>query len=242
MQLWHLNRAGRPRPSPTVSKLRLTLAILSIGFAIEGAIEAYTYVSRSYGLPYAGSIFILGPIVTLVGLLVLSMGRREWDDLLSRQFRHAHRTFGLSLVALIVALGLIAWYAYYRADPVSPLASWGFGAAAMAALVLTFATYVLIALHLTPPIGKVLLLVGLGWAAVVSLWIGQALAQGFGVIMLALRTRTLTDGSFNASMAGLGSYLALTYALLIIVYVDAFRRASGEFLRSRPTPVAPPVA
>jgi hypothetical protein len=174
--------------------------------------------------------------------VVLSMGRHEWNDLLSRQFRHAHRTFGLGLIALIVALGILAWYAYYRADPVSSLASWGFGGAAMAALVLGFATYVLIALHLTPPIGKVLLLLGLGWAAVVSLWIGAALAEGLGVIVLALRTRTLTDGSFNASMAGLGSYLALTYALLIIVYVDAFRKASGGLPSSPPTPVAPPAA
>jgi|GEM_PF-5397852 len=38
---------------PMVSKLRVILAVLSLGFAIEGAIGAYTYLSRSYRLPYA---------------------------------------------------------------------------------------------------------------------------------------------------------------------------------------------
>ncbi|MFA5896350.1 MAG: hypothetical protein WC985_05535 [Thermoplasmata archaeon] len=53
-----------------VSKLRLTLAILTIGFVIEGVVEAYTYLSRSYRLPYAVLIFIRGPFVTLAGILV----------------------------------------------------------------------------------------------------------------------------------------------------------------------------
>jgi uncharacterized membrane protein YidH (DUF202 family) len=225
-----------------VSKLRLTLAILSLGFVIEGAIEGYTYLSRSYRLPYAALIFILGPFVTLAGLLVLWMGRHEWNDLLSRRFRHAHRTFGFSLLALIVAVALLIWCSYGSAAPISWWVSWGFGAAVMASLLLTFATYVLIAFHLTAMVGKSLLLVALGWAAVVSFWIGQALAQDFGAIVLVLRTQTLADGPLNASIAGLESYLALTYALLTIVYIDAFRKAPAGSPRSPSTSLAPPAA
>jgi len=36
-----------------LSKLRVILAVLSLGFAIEGAIGAYTYLSRSYRFPDA---------------------------------------------------------------------------------------------------------------------------------------------------------------------------------------------
>jgi uncharacterized membrane protein YidH (DUF202 family) len=102
-----------------VSKLRLTLAILSLGFAIEGAIEAYTYLSRSYRLPYAASFFILGPLITLAGILVLWLGRHEWNDLLSRRFRHAHWAFGFSLLALIGAVALLVWCSYGSAAPIS---------------------------------------------------------------------------------------------------------------------------
>jgi len=225
-----------------VSKLRLTLAILSLGFVIEGAIEAYTYLSRSYRLPYAAFIFIVGPFVTLAGILVLWMGRHEWNDLLSRRFRHAHRTFGFSLLALLVAVALLVWCSYGSAAPISWWVSWGFGAAIMASLVLTFATYVLIALHLTAMVGKALLLVALGWAAVVSIWIGQVLAQDFGAIVLVLQTHALADGSLAASIAGVESYLAVTYALLTIAYIDAFRRVPAGSARSPSTSVAPPAA
>jgi uncharacterized membrane protein YidH (DUF202 family) len=229
-------------PLPMVSKLRLTLAILTIGFAIEGAMEAYAYVSRSYRLPYAAVIFILGPFVTLAGILVLWMGRNQWNDLLSRRFRHAHRTFGLSLVALVAGVGLLGWSSYGSAAPVSWWVSWGFGAALMASLFLSFATYVLLALHLTGWVGKALLLLALGWAAVVSFWMGQVLAQDFGAIIRDLQTRTLANGSLNATVAGFGSYFALTYALLIIAYLDAFRRVPVVSPKAAPHSVAPPAA
>lgn len=229
-------------PLPMVSKLRLTLAILTVGFVIEGTMEAYAYVSRSYRLPYAAVIFVVGPFVTLAGILVLWIGRNQWNDLLSRRFRHAHRTFGLSLVALVVGAATLVWSSYGSAAPISWWTSWVFGAALMASLFLTFATYVLLALHLTAWVGKALLLLALGWAAVVSLWMGQVLAQNFGAIIQDLQTRTLSDGSLNASVAGFGSYFALTYALLTIAYLDAFHRVPAVSLKPASPPVTPPAA
>jgi len=204
--------------------------------------EAYAYLSRSYRLPYAALIFILGPFVTLAGILVLWMGRNQWNDLLSRRFRHAHRTFGLSLIALAVGAATLVWSSYGSAAPMSWWVSWVFGAALMASLFLTFATYVLLALHLTAWVGKTLLLLALGWAGVVSFWLGQVLARDFGTIIQDLQTRTLVDGSLNASVAGFGSYFALTYALLIIAYLDAFRRVPAASRKPPSASVAPPVA
>jgi hypothetical protein len=74
LRRWSLERITRHGLSPMVSKLRLTLAILSLGFVIEGAIEAYTYLSRSYRLPYAALIFILGPFLTLAGIRIAGRG------------------------------------------------------------------------------------------------------------------------------------------------------------------------
>jgi hypothetical protein len=112
----------------------------------------------------------------------------------------------------------------------------------MASLLLTFATYVLIAFHLTAMVGRFLLLVALGWAAVVSFWIGQVLAQDFGAIVLVLQTRTLADGTLSASIAGPESYLAPTYALLIVAYIDACRRVPAGSPKPSSTSVAPPAA
>lgn len=112
----------------------------------------------------------------------------------------------------------------------------------MAALLLTFATYVLLALHLTARVGKALLLLALGWAAIVSFWIGQAFAQEFGLIVQVLQTRILTGASLNAPAAGFESYLAVTYALFVIAYLDAFRRAPVVSRRPTPASVAPPAA
>ena len=161
---------------------------------------------------------------------------------LSREFRHAHRTFGLSLVALLVGGATLVWSSYGSAAPISWWVSWVFGAALMASLFLTFATYVLLALHLTAWVGKALLILALGWAAVVSFWMGQVLAQDFGTIIQDFQTRTLADGSLNASVAGFGSYFALTYALFIIAYLDAYRRVPKVSPKAASPSVAPPAA
>jgi hypothetical protein len=213
-----------------VSKLRLTLAILLSGFVIEGAIEAYAYFNHSYQLPYASFIFILGPFVTLAGLFVLWIGRFEWDELLSRRFRHAHRSFFLNVLALALAAAPVIWYGFESSEPIVWWARWEFGAAIVASLLLTFATYVLIAFELTAVGGRALLFVAFGWASVVSFWIGQALANQFGAIVLIVQSRQLDFRSISASAATFESYLAVTYVLLTVAYLDAYHR-----VRSRPS-------
>jgi len=207
-----------------VSKLHLTLGILLSGFMIEGVIEGYTYVSRSYDLPYSALIFLLGPFVTLFGLLFLWIGRVEWNELLSKRFRHAHRTFWYSILAIALAISPALWYGYQSTEPIPSWVSWEFGAAIMLSLLLTYATYVLIAFELTGTGGKAILLLAFGWATLIAFFIAHALSQEFGRIVSIIQTRVLSVSPINESVAGFESYLSVTYLLMLIAYLDAYRR------------------
>ncbi|MCJ7562869.1 MAG: hypothetical protein MUO84_07680, partial [Thermoplasmata archaeon] len=131
------------------SKLRLTLAILLLGFVINGAVESYNYINHRYPLPFASSVFVIGPFVTLIGLIILWIGRSEWDEHLSRRFRLAERAFVLNIAAIMLAVIIVFWYGTRSATSTSSWAEWGFGAAIGAAIVLNFAIYVLVAFDLT---------------------------------------------------------------------------------------------
>jgi len=224
-----------------VTKLRLTLAILLVGFVIEGAIEAFTYLSHSYELPYSSLIFILGPFVTLSGLLVLWIGRFEWDEILSRRFRHAHRSFVLNILAIALAIVPVVWYGYKSTASIPSWVNWEFGAAIVASLFLTFATYVLIAFELTALAGRALLFVAMSWAGVVSILVGQALAHDLGTIVQIVQTRSMDFRPLSESIASYESYLAVTYALLIIAYLDAYHRVLSRTSKSSSSRQSPPV-
>lgn len=229
-----------------LSKIRLTLVLLIIGFIIEGAIGAYTLLSGSSSLPYAALILFLGPFITLAGLLVLWAGRRQWNDLISRDFRHAHRVFGLSVVALVFAVLPIGWYTYQPAAVIPWWVYWGFGAAVVFAFLLTFATYVLLAFPLTSVVGKGVLTLALAGAGVLSFLIGIAVALEFGAILLLVQTHSLAVMALNSPIAGLESYFAVVYALLIIGYLDAYRLTPPSVPNvprvTPPAPVEPPLA
>ena len=218
-----------------VSKIRVTLAILLIGFIIEGALEAYTYVNHSYPLPYASSVLVFGPLISLVGILTLWIGRRDWDQPLRLLFRLAQRAFGFNILALLLAIVPVVWYGSRSAQPIPSWVAWEFGAAIVAALLFNFVIYVLVAFELTAHSGKTLLFVAFGWACIVSFWIGSILAGKFGAIVLIVQNRTLDIAPVAASISGVESYLAATYFLLTIVYFDAFRRSRVKTAKSAST-------
>jgi len=212
------------------SRIQLTLATLLIGFLIVGPLEAFTYVNRIQQIPYASSIFIVSPMITLLGLLILYVGRFEWDEVLKRRFRHAHMAFCLDVFSLglallpVLAIAIVFFNGSSSDLSIPSWVYWEFGAAIMASLLFAFATYVLVAFELTVNYGKVLLLIAFGWAGAVSIWIGYALSQELGEIV-----RTLQDGSMqfepiSTSISEIEPYFALSYVLLAIVYIDAYHR------------------
>jgi len=215
-----------------VSKLRLTLAILFLGFVIDGTFEAYTYINHSYPLPYASSVFIIGPFVTLAGLLTLWIGRSEWDQPLSLRFRLAQEAFVLDILALVLAISPVVWYGLWSDASIPSWMNSGFGAAIVFSLLFNFAIYVLVAFGLTANFGKALLLIAFGWASVVSIWIGRALAQELGTIVLIVQNRSLDFSPVSASISGIESYFALAYFMLMIAYLDAYRRSHARARRS----------
>ena len=211
-------------PQP-LGRLRLTLAILLLGFVIDGTIELYNYINHSYPLPFASSVFVIGPFITLVGLAVLWIGRSQWDGRLNRRFRLAERAFALNIAATLLAIVLVLWYGTRVTTLIPSQAELGFGAAIVAAVVLNFVIYVLIAFDLTKEFGKALLLIALVWAIVVTIWLGQALAKELGAIVLTIQDRTFDFTPVSASIAGIESYFAVAYFLLTIAYLDAYRRS-----------------
>jgi hypothetical protein len=221
-----------------VSKLRLTLGILLLGFVIEGTFEAYTYINHSYELPFASLIFILGPFVTLAGLLVLWIGRLEWDEILRRRFRHAHVAFALNITAMVLAIVPVVWYGLWSDASIPSWVDWEFGAAIAASLLFTYATYVLVAFELTAGLSKALLFIAFGWASFVSIWIGDALSQELGTIVMIVQNRTLDISPVSESISSKESYLAVTYLLLTIAYLHAYHRSHSRAPKSPSAPVA----
>jgi hypothetical protein len=215
-----------------LGKLRLILAILLLGFVVDGTVELYNYINHSYPLPFASSVFVIGPFVTLAGLVILWIGRSEWDAHLGRRFRLAERVFVLNIMAVMLAVVVVFWYGTRSTTLIPSWAEWGFEAAIIAAIVLNFVIYVLVAFDLADVFGKALLLIALGWASVVTIWLGQALANELGTIVLAIQDRTFDFSPVSASISDIESYFAAAYFLLTIAYLDAYHRTRARAWKS----------
>ena len=224
------------------SRIQLTLATLLIGFLIVGPLEAITYVNRIQQIPYASSIFIVSPVITLLGLLVLYVGRFEWDGLLKQRFRHAHMAFCLDIISLglailpVLAIAIVFFNGSSSALSVPSWVHWEFGAAIMASLLFSFATYVLVAFELTPNYGKALLLMAFIWAGAISIWIGYALAQELGTIIRVIEDGSMQFGPVSTAISKIEPYFAVSYVLLAIVYIDAYHRLHTRAPSPPPAP------
>ena len=199
-----------------------------LGFVVDGTFELYNYINHSYPLPFASSVFVIGPFVTLTGLVILWIGRSEWDGHLTRRFRLAERVFVLNIAALMVAVVVVFWYSSRPPALIPWWAEWGFGAAIVAAIVLNFVIYVLVAFDLTGVFSKALLLISLAWASVVAIWLGEALSKELDTIVLAIQDRTFDFAPVSASISDIESYFATAYFLLVIAYLDAYHRSHAR--------------
>jgi hypothetical protein len=203
------------------TNLRISLTILSVGFAVEGGAEVYSLLTAGSFLPGASLLFLLPALVTLLGLLFLLVGRHEWDELHRARVRRAHLIFGLSVLAgVIAAVDLTVLVAY----PTIGVPLWAevvFGAAVGAFLLGTFATYAQLVFHLVTPPSKVALVAATLWALVVSVFIAHTLAADLPDLLGTIGAHSFSLDYLISPVDYLASFLCLSYFLLLGAYVDA---------------------
>jgi hypothetical protein len=203
------------------TNLRISLTILSVGFAIEGAGEAYSLLSTGALLPGTSLVFLLSTAVTLMGLLFLFLGRHEWNELHRARAARTNQIFGLSLLGGFIAVGEVAYLTVYPATGTPWWTEAIFGAALGSLILGTFVTYSYLVFHLVRSPSKVVLVAAAVWALIVSAYIGRVLAGDLPAILAAVSSRSLTVEGLVAPVDYLASYLFVSYFLLFAAYLDA---------------------
>jgi len=223
------------------TNLRISLTVLSIGFAIEGAGEAYSVLAHGALLPATSLVFFASTIVTVLGLLFLFLGRHEWNELHRSRVARTNVIFALSLLGGIVAAVEVAFLTVYPGTGSPVWAEVLFGAALGSLVLGTFVTYVHLVFHLVRLPSKVVLVASVIWAFVVAAYVGQVLGGDLPSILRAVQTRSLTVANLLAPVDYLASYLFVSYFLLLAAYVDAHAVvAAGLPARGAPGPAQGP--
>jgi hypothetical protein len=218
--------------------LRLSLTVFSIGFAVEGVGSLYSFLASGTLLPAGGFLLYLNPIFTVIGLLFLWLGRHEWGVLHRRRVTHAHRSFFLAVLFLVLAVVPIAVYTYL--EPTTSAPDWvtlEFGASVAATFLFSYVTYALIAVHLLGSGGKLAVAAALGWAAFISALLGLAVAGLFPTYIHVIRTGSVSTSGLEGPISSELSLLFVSYFLFLIAFVDAHRRIVRHGV---PPDLAPP--
>jgi uncharacterized membrane protein YidH (DUF202 family) len=220
------------------TNIRVSLTILSLGFAIEGGAELYSFASRGAYHPGVNVLFVLPTVVTLAGLLFVWVGQHEWNELHRSRVRQAHLVFGVSLLGAVVA-GAIVGVLVLSPSLGAPAWARGLFGAAVGSLVLgTFVTYTLLVFHLVPRPSQALLVGSILWALIVAGLVGAAMEGNLPAIVGLAAHRNFAVPSFLGPVDSLASYLFVSYFLLLAAYVDAHR----TILRGPPSALPSPSA
>lgn len=206
--------------------LRLSLTIFSVGFAIESGIDLYHLVTGSTQLIAGGSLFLIGAVATVLGLLFLWVGRHEWNELHRARVRHAHLTFLGVLVLGAVAVGPAA---YFGAESPNAVPAWVpplVGAAAGLALVVTVAMYVVVVLHLVGYAGKAVLGLSLIASLVPAYLLAVAIDRDLPSYLSAAGSNPPSVLAQIEPLFALFSWLFASYLFLLVAFVDAHRRVA----------------
>lgn len=203
------------------TNLRICLTVLSVGFAIEGASELYSFATPGADHADLRGLFLLPTALTLVGILFVWFGRHEWDELHRQRTRQATLIFGLSLVGGLVAALDVGFLLAYPSLGTPFWAELLFGGAVASLLAGTFVTYAYLVFHLVANPTKAALTAAMVWAFVVSVIITFTLAGDLPALLALIRSRSLTVPAFLAPVDSLVSYLFLSYFLLLAAYLEA---------------------
>lgn len=203
------------------TNLRISLTILSLGFGIEGAGEAYSLLSSGAFLPGTSLVFLASTVVTLLGLLFLFLGRHEWNEIHRARAARTNQIFGLSLAGGLIAAVEVGVLAYYPSIGTPLWAEALFGAALASLVFGTFVTYAYLVFHLVRTPSRIVLIASALWALAVSAYIGRVLAGDLPAVLAAVAARSPTVEPLLSPVDYLASYLFVSYFLLFAAYLDA---------------------
>lgn len=221
------------------TNIRISLTILSVGFAVEGGAEVYSLLSAGSFLPGTSLLFLFPAVVTLLGMLFLLIGRHQWDEIHRARIRRANLIFGLSLLAGCVAVVEVVALAAYPYLGAPLWAAVIFGAAVGAFLLGTFLTYAQLVFHLVTLPSKVALVASSLWALLVSAFIAATLAADLPSILATIGAHSFSIEYLISPVDYLASFLFLSYFLLLGAYVDAHitvARRRARWLRKMTPP------
>jgi hypothetical protein len=201
--------------------LRISLTILSIGFAIEGAGEAYTRFTPGSSAPGESLLYLFPLVLTGIGLLFVWVGREEWSAIHIVRVRTANQVFAASLLGIVVAGGLIATLLLLPSLGTPTWAELLYGAAIGSLVFGTFVTYAYLVFHLVSRIGQVVVALALAWALFISVAIGFVVANTLPSVLSIVSTQNLSVPAFVAPVDFLASALFVSYFLLLVSFIEA---------------------
>jgi uncharacterized membrane protein YidH (DUF202 family) len=203
------------------TNLRISLTVLSIGFAIEGIGELYTHFYGGGAAPGESILFVLPAVLTLLGLLFVWVGRREWNEVHLARVRTANQVFAASLLGGFVAVALVAALLTFPQWGVPGWAQAVFGAAVGSLVFGTFVTYAYLVFHLVGGAARGAVAVALIWALGVSVAVAITIAASLGTVLQMVKSESLVVPAFVTPVDAIISYLFVAYFLLLAAYIEA---------------------
>lgn len=208
--------------------IRLALLTFAIGFAVEGATEAYQFAS--YGYLHTGwiGLYYVGLATTCVGFYLMYRGRHEWNALHRDSVRRSHR-FAWSALALflgaMVAIALLALALGPSSTDRTPLILVALvGAGVALAFGNFFLGLVLLVRHLVSRWGLYLAWGAFTWSLGVAVLTGFVVGSEFPTLLSAFFTAPLSLFVAIAPLAFTMAPLFVAYGLFTVAYLDAERR------------------
>jgi hypothetical protein len=202
------------------------LTVFKVGFAAESASGFAALLSPSPALPFHGLLVVLSPAFTALGVLLLWIGRHEWNELHRTRVGHANLAFAVSLVATAMAAAPIAYLAAVGNRSPAGWLGIEFGAAVALVFATTFVTYALVAAHLVGRLGEIAMGLGLGWAALISSVIGLVLSAQVAPIAQMITQRSIALGPIVDPITLLDALLAFSYLAFFLAFADAHYRVA----------------
>ncbi len=216
--------------------IRLALLAFLVGFAVEGATEAYQLLAAGYLHQGWIGFYYLGLATTGAGFYLIYRGRHEWTELHRRSVRHSHR-FLWAAVALFagatVAIAGLGTLIGGTATVGPPLwVGWVAGGLVTLALGNFFLSLVLVVYRLVGRWGRTLAVAAFAWALGVAVLTGSIVSDGFLTLFHEFLTNPLGLVVSFAPLAFVMAPLFVAYFLFVGAYADAYRHVTGH-LRNR---------